>query len=352
MRAATHCGLLLISGLLISTTPPARAQTLLDTLNAPPVLGQSTGRVTIPAPAQRVPSAQTPGPQSPRVVAPRAPAQDYSAGGPIIASEGQDPTNGNGPEALPEPCSPGSPCLRPMPGGLATPVIGSGSNLLDVGVGQNFSAAVSRNARQVDQIASDIQAMEEARERRARASVAPGLDPEQPNRAPDAQAAVPTPTQAPIIPERRRSADGPCSSSSDITQLLSPSCLETLRSLRPGGTPFGGGVLGSLLAPGAPGGIAPPPIAAAPQVICGVAMFTQGAGGAMTPVPGGVVSFQVPDAPRCIEAGVRLGFGIPGVTNISLTPPVSPTVGVICYRPPSAPTTVSCVPQPQQQQRG
>ncbi len=356
MPVALRCGLAVLAAM--ACAHEARSQTHLDTLGAPPALGQT---VAPQPPPRRAAQPSRPRPAEPVAIpaAPAAPPVDFSGGAPPIVSDGQPVPVTPGLEPRGEPCSPGTPCLRIMPQGLPAPVLGSGSPLLDVGVGQNFTASAARNAQAVERMAADLQAAEEARERRARESVSPpasrpeGETPPAPAESVGSgqpPAGVPAPARA--VPDRRASLAGPCSSTSDINQLLSPSCLETLRSLRPGGAPFGGagGVLGSLLAPGGSGGMSgiPVPAPAAPvqQVNCAVAMFTQGAGGAMTPVPGGVVSFQVPDAPRCIEAAVRLSFGIPGLTNISLTPPGGATIGVMCYRPPTAPTTVSCAPQP------
>lgn len=99
-------------------------------------------------------------------------------------------------------------------------------------------------------------------------------------------------------------------------------------SLRPGG---GGFALPGGISPGAPAPAVPPT-----QVQCTVGVFNQAENGTLSTAANGLVSFQVPDLARCIQVGVRLGSGVPGLTNITASVPGAPLVGVVCYRPPAS----------------
>ena len=303
------------------------SQIRLDTLSAPPSLGQ----IPVVVPEASTARGRRQGPASP-VAAPEVPnwvgANDFSEGGPLLGNQTNTPPANGAAD-----CAPGTPCFRVSGTGLRPPSLDGRSLPLSVGVDQNFTATVQQNVQAVDELTRQIQEREDA----AAADAAGRISTSSGAAAPAA------PTEATATPQRpadrrQAAAGGPCATGADITALLSPACLETLRSLRPGGAGF------SL--PGMPGPGAPPaPQAAAQaQVQCGVALSRQAENGAWS--PSSPVFFVVPDLPRCIEAGVRLGFGVPGLTNITASRRDEPLVAVVCYRAPASPAQVSCVPQP------
>ena len=200
-------------------------------------------------------------------------------------------------------CDDGGPCYRPDFGQLPLPSLGGGTPPLNMGIsGPRPAEQAQRNAAEVDRIAGQIQGN---------------------------SASSGSPTQP-----RSGQSSGPCGAGGDLNDLLSPECLGSMRSLRPGalgGFPF-------------PLSQASPPQAVAPLFTCGVALIPMGEDRRAIPTHG-VVSFQTKDFVQCINAGVRLGFGIPGRTNITILTPQGVSIGVTCHRPTEAPATVNCTGQ-------
>jgi len=144
---------------------------------------------------------------------------------------------------------------------------------------------------------------------------------------------APMAAQPPPPPQEAAGAPG-CGASGDVMQLLSPACVEALRTLQPhAGAPW-------------PAAAAQPPASAGPQgVPCAIAIFADpdDQGKAR---PGGMSSMVAPSLERCIEAGARLSFGIPGLTNITAIDPAYGVVAVACRRFGPDGHRISCTPQP------
>jgi hypothetical protein len=205
-------------------------------------------------------------------------------------------------------CNEDGPCYRPDFGQLPLPRLGSGVPPLSMGiVGPGPAEQVQRNAAEVDRITGQIQG-----------------------------SSVPSSSSAQSSASQPRSwgSLGPCGAGLDLNDLLSPECLASMRSLRPG-------ALGGFSVPLSQH---PPPQMVAPLFTCGVALFPIAENGRTAPTHG-VVSFQAKDVVQCINAGVRLGFGIPGRTNITILTPQGVSIGVTCHRPNEAPATVNCAGQ-------
>ena len=205
-------------------------------------------------------------------------------------------------------CNDGGACYRPDFGQLPLPRLGSATPPLSMGIaGASSVEQVQRNAVEVDRITEQIQGN----------SASPG-----------------SPVQ-PIAPQPRSGQSlGPCGSGRELSDLLSHECLASMRSLRPG----------SLSGFPLPLSQVPPPQPVAPLFTCGVALFPTPEEGRAAPT-NGVVSFQTKDVVQCINAGVRLGFGVPGRTNITILTPQGVSMGVTCHRPHEAPATVNCAGQ-------
>jgi hypothetical protein len=205
-------------------------------------------------------------------------------------------------------CNDGGPCYRPDFGQLPLPRLGSPTPPLTMGIaGPRPAEQAQRNAAEVDRITEQMQGN---------------------------SASSSSPAQ-PIAPELRSGqTPSPCGAGRDLSDLLSPECLASMRSLRPG-------ALGGFPAPLSQ---ALPPQPVTPLFTCGVALFPTPEQGGAVPTHG-VVSFQTKDVVQCINAGVRLGFGIPGRTNITILTPHGVSIGVTCHRPTEAPATVNCTGQ-------
>jgi hypothetical protein len=146
-------------------------------------------------------------------------------------------------------------------------------------------------------------------------------------------AAVPAPgISAPGGPPAANSppvADSGCSADGDLQKLLSAPCLATLRSLH---APDG-------LIAGVPS-VAAVPLQPAPEaqptgVRCTVAVLASG---------GSPSQFAAESLEQCLVVGARMGYGVPGVTNIVASTPGG-IVSVSCRRPPPDGTQVSCEAQ-------
>ena len=140
---------------------------------------------------------------------------------------------------------------------------------------------------------------------------------------------IPAAPPARVAPPRGAAAD--CGGGS-IAELLSPACLDALRTLRPGG----GGTAESGLAGLMPPVYAPPPVAQ--TVACNVSLLSG------TTTPPSVTSFQSPDLPACFQAGAQLSFGVPGVSNIVAVTPQWGVMSVVCVR--QTDNAMNCAPQP------
>lgn len=130
-------------------------------------------------------------------------------------------------------------------------------------------------------------------------------------------------------------AQGGCAAGGSLEQLLSPGCLDVLRTLRPGSP-----------APTGPFGLGAPPVPVPQQqsVSCTVAVHAIGQPGVLT--NGSMASFQVPTLQHCLMIGTRLSFGIPSLTNITAVDPAYGFVAVTCQRGAADPTAVACAAQP------
>jgi hypothetical protein len=108
-------------------------------------------------------------------------------------------------------------------------------------------------------------------------------------------------------------------SGNDLAQILSPACLDILKSVRP--------TLPNL---------APNPVQNGTQ--CNVSIYPYGA----NLHGGGVVSFMTSDLPRCVEMATKMSFGIPSITNISTLTSTWGIIGIMCKRTNENPSAVSC----------
>ena len=132
---------------------------------------------------------------------------------------------------------------------------------------------------------------------------------------------VPVPVAVPVLTAGPPDRDA-CGSGGDIAQLLSPSCLDSLRYVRNG--------------PSAPAAAAPAAVANGTQ--CTMVIF--GATGAAAPV-----SFMSASAEQCLAVATRMSYGVPGTSNITAVDPAMGLVAVSCKRPGPEATTIECAAQ-------
>lgn len=124
-------------------------------------------------------------------------------------------------------------------------------------------------------------------------------------------------TEAPqTVPEPKDACSG-----NDLAQILTPACLDILKSVRP--------TVASPTPINTPASISTP---------CNVAIYPYG----NTLHGGGLVSFTTTDVPRCVEMATKMSFGIPSITNISTLTSTWGVVGIICRRTSEAPNQVTC----------
>lgn len=113
-----------------------------------------------------------------------------------------------------------------------------------------------------------------------------------------------------------------CKPGGDITQLLSPACLETLRD----------GVRED-----------PAPLTTQPDAAqttqCGLLMF--GANG----VVGSPATFQTSGLQECLAMASRMSYGVPGTSNITAMGPGYGLVAVTCKRAPPDGQSINCEAQ-------
>lgn len=230
------------------------------------------------------------------------------------------------------PAAPGRPEIRPGAtvhrGSRGEEVVVNPPLPLDTGISGPLPMSTP------DQIAADQRARDRAAaERRAQAA----------RQQPPQQRVPAQPGPATQVPQglepqaaHPQQAQRGCASGGSLEQLLSPECLDVLRTLRPG-APSPTATFG-LGAPAAA-------VAAPPQGIsCSVAVHTLGAQGIMA--NGSMATFQAPSLPHCFLIGSRLSFGVPSLTNITAVDPNAGVVAVTCRRERTDPTAVACAAQP------
>jgi hypothetical protein len=143
---------------------------------------------------------------------------------------------------------------------------------------------------------------------------------------PTAVAASVSGTTGRPTPDAPAAPDAGCNPDGDLQKLLSPACLATLRSLHaPDGMVSGAAPVAAAPQPEAPGG----------NVRCTVAVLASGASPAQ---------FAAESLEQCLVVGARMGYGVPGVTNIVAAVQGS-IVSVSCRRPPPDGTQVTCQAQ-------
>jgi hypothetical protein len=146
-------------------------------------------------------------------------------------------------------------------------------------------------------------------------------------------AAIPPTTTAPP-PPTQQAEENPCGSGRDLNELLSPRCLESLRVNR-NNPPLSGGLLA--------------PSAGMPQFIStGVTCSVSVVSGQPINI-NAMTSFSVPDVRACVQVGMRLSFGVVGMTNIVMVTPQFGVVGVVCFRTADNPQISRCHQQPAQE---